>query len=206
MFGYQLYIGVPHKHDSALQKYLKYSGIDFKYFLFDKMSARPNPLRNLYSDSGSRILPFRPTPLPWEKNALVPFLSPHTITLLFDYYLSNLEKLNTLALSYPELQSMSLGQIVLTYPVRTLFNNLAAEVLNHELFFRCLSPNGGSPSVRLYQTIVQQFKSFENFVSQFNERAIQHFGSGWVWLVFDPTTTFLMIVDGDNAYNPVLDG
>lgn len=151
---------------------------------------------------------FRLMPLPWNRNALSPFLSEKSITLIYDgYYHNHVDKMNALVVQYPELRSQTLGQIVMNYPMRSLFNNIAAEILNHEFFFRCLTPSGsGLPAGRIYQTIVQQFKSFENFVKQFTEIAVNHFGSGWIWLVFDPTTTFLMIVDGDNAYNPILDG
>jgi Fe-Mn family superoxide dismutase len=150
---------------------------------------------------------FKLVPLPWQRNALIPFLSENAITLMYDgVYRDHVDKLNVLSHQYPELQQQSLTQIIVNYPLQTPFNNLAGEILNHEFFFRCLSPKGGNPSGRLYQTIVQQFQSFEKFVSQFTEKAVNHFGSGWVWLVFDPTTTFLNIVDGDNAYNPIIDG
>lgn len=170
-------------------------------------TSRLTSLVDLSVLSGSEIPSFKLSSLPWDRNALTPFISAKTIILMYDeYYVNNVDKLNKLAWQYPDLKSQTIAQIVANYPVGTLFNNIAAEILNHEFFMRCLSPKGGIPSGRLYQTIVQQFKSFENFVAQFTERAVSHFGSGWVWLVFDPTTSFLMIVDGDNAYNPIVDG
>lgn len=166
-----------------------------------------NSLVNSSQQSGPETTTFKLVPLPWERDALSPFLSEDTITLIYDgYYKKHIDQLNVLARQYPELQQQTVSQIVVSYPSGTLFNNVAAEVLNHQFFFRCLSSNGGSPSGRLYQTIVQQFQSFESFVLQFTERAVNHFGSGWVWLVFDPTTSFLNIVDGNNAYNPIVDG
>jgi Fe-Mn family superoxide dismutase len=169
-----------------------------------------NSLTNFSQQSGTNTDVFKLVPLPWERNALTPFMSEDTITLIYDgYYRKHVEQLNTLARQYPELQQQSVAQIVNNYPKGTPFNNIASEILNHQFFFRCLAPvatGAGTPSGRLYQTIVQQFQSFENFVLQFTERAVNHFGSGWVWLVFDPTTSFLNIVDGDNAYNPIIDG
>lgn len=155
----------------------------------------------------SEVAPFKLKPLPWKKNELIPFMSDNTITLIYDgYYKNNINELNSLARQYPELRNKDVIEIVIDYPIGSPFNNVAAEILNHEFFLRCLSPNGGSSSGRLYNTIVQQFQSYDNFVLQFTERAVNHFGSGWVWLVYDPTTTFLNIVDGDNAYNPIVDG
>lgn len=171
------------------------------------MSGTLSSLISLSPQTGPETSAFHLIPLPFLRNAYSPFLSENAITLIYDgYYRNHVDRLNTLARQYPELQSQSVGQIILNYPVKTPFNNLAAEVLNHELFFRYLSPKGGVPSGQLYQTIVQQFKSFESFILQFTERAVNHFASGWVWLVYDPKTTFLMIIDGDNAYNPILDG
>ena len=155
----------------------------------------------------SELTPFKLKPLPFERSSLVPFMSDNTITLIYDgYYKNHVDELNSLSRQYPELRNKLVSEIVVDYPLETPFNNVASEILNHEFFLRCLSPNGGQPSGRLYNTIVQQFQSFENFVLQFTERAVNHFGSGWVWLVYDPTTTFLNIVDGDNAYNPIVDG
>ena len=145
--------------------------------------------------------------LPWDRNSLIPFLSESTVTFIYDTYYHNcVNNLNNLSNQYPELKQQNVPQIISNYPSRTLFNNVASEILNHEFFFRCLSPNRDIPSGRLYNTIIQQFKSFENFIQQFTDRVINHFGSGWVWLVFDPTSKFLNVVDGDNAYNPIADG
>jgi superoxide dismutase, Fe-Mn family len=150
---------------------------------------------------------FKLTPLPWNKDALVPFLSSKAITLIYDgIYVNHVKELNALSIKYPELQKQTIYEIVINYPSGTLFNNIASEILNHEFFFRCLSPEGGIPSGRLYNMIVQQYESFENFVLQFTEKAVNHFASGWIWLVYDPITTLLIIIDRDNAYNPIIDG
>jgi superoxide dismutase, Fe-Mn family len=171
------------------------------------MSRLLNSLTDSSLQSGSERPIFTILPLPWKRNDLVPFLSEKSITLHYDtYYREHVVEMNLLAAAFPELQSQTLPQIILTYPIGTPFNNTAAEILNHEFFFRCLSPNRSVPSGRLYQTIIQQFKSFEDFTSQFTDRVVNHFGSGWVWLVYDSTTSFLMIIDGNNAYNPILDG
>lgn len=172
------------------------------------MRGSLSSLVNSSQQSGPEMVSFKQVPLPWPRDALEPFLSEETVTLIYDgYYRKHVDQLNALARQYPELQQQSVSEIVINYPATTLFNNVAAEILNHEFFFRCLSPNGGTPSGRLYQTIVQQYQSFENFVLQFTEIAVnQQFGSGWIWLVYNPTANFLSIVNGNNAYNPIIDG
>lgn len=150
---------------------------------------------------------FRPMSLPWPTNALKPFMSEKAMQTHYDdIYLGYVNKMNAFVGQYPELQSLTLAEIVTAYTYH--IRDTAAQILNHEFFYRSLrgGADGGVPSDRLYRTIVQQFKSFESFVLQFTQKAVDHFASGWIWLVYDPTTAFLRIVDGDNAYNPMMDG
>jgi Fe-Mn family superoxide dismutase len=155
---------------------------------------------------------FKPEPLPWSKDAFPNFLSERSLTLYYDgVYLSSVREMNSLARQYPQLQSQSLVQIANDHVGK--IRDTAAEILNHQFFFRCLTPGGGPastgqtvPSGRLYHELVQQFGTFEKFMQEFTEKAVNHFGSGWIWLTFDPKSGFLQIIDGDNAYNPILDG
>jgi Fe-Mn family superoxide dismutase len=176
--------------------------------------------------SSTETGPFRLTPLPWLRNALVPFLSEESITLHYDRKQAGyVKQINSLAKQYPELQGQTLADIVRRYT--GIIRDIAAEILNHDFFWKCLaspaarpnylsnsppsissliSPRGQAPTGRLYYMIINQYQSFENFRLQFNQRVIDHFGSGWVWLVYDPSSAFLMIMDGQNAYNPIMDG
>ncbi|MHB1774344.1 MAG: superoxide dismutase, partial [Acidimicrobiales bacterium] len=140
---------------------------------------------------------------------------------------------------------LTLPQIALIYTDR--IQEFAQQILNHEFFWKCLTPRTGSPSPnvsglapfnlnpseekillqetstrsrtgspgtfqggvpreRIYSLLNQQFGSVQNFIDLFSERAIKHFGSGWVWLVYDPTNQILQVIDGQDAYNPLVDG
>lgn len=58
------------------------------------------------------------------------------------------------------------------------------QIYNHNFYWKSMSPNGGGmPTGKLYDAIIDQYGSFEDFVSEFESVASAHFGSGWAWLV-----------------------
>lgn len=76
--------------------------------------------------------------------------------------------------------------------------------INHSLFWENLAPasrDGGvlpSADSPLTQAIEQRWGSMDNFIQQFNAQTLAHFGSGWGFLVLDPATQDLSIVDTHN--------
>ena len=83
-----------------------------------------------------------------------------------------------------------------------LFNN-AAQLWNHNFFWRGLSPHDGIPRGELLAAIRNAFGSFEGFGKQFQEAALKQFGSGWGWLVKDASSGRLSIETTSNAENPL---
>ena len=85
--------------------------------------------------------------------------------------------------------------------------NLAAQVWNHTFFWHCLSPNGGGvPQGPLHDKINNDFGSFDKFKAKFDEEGINHFGSGWVWLVKNQESGQLEVLSTHDADNPLKDG
>jgi len=153
----------------------------------------------------SQQYPFTLQPLPWSRDSLRPFMSPENIGIHYDlYHKGYVDKLNKLAQEHPELQKLSLEQIVQSY-IGDAYN-FAAQILNHNFLWESLSPNGGYPSDRTYGLILEAYGTIESFAAEFTRQATQHFGSGYTWLVYDPTSNRVRIVTGDNAYNPIKDG
>jgi Fe-Mn family superoxide dismutase len=81
----------------------------------------------------------------------------------------------------------------------------AAEVWNHDLYWRSMRPRGGGvPSGLVAQHIAERFGSYEPFAREFRDAGSAHFGSGWLWLVWRSGT--LEIVTTSNAATPLVRG
>ena len=68
------------------------------------------------------------------------------------------------------------------------------------------------PSKQLLKAITKAFGTFLDFKNQFNEAAKKVFGSGWVWLCYDPSLfsifskSRLVIVTTSNQDSPISQG
>lgn len=139
--------------------------------------------------------------LPYEKNALEPYISSETLEYHYGkHHQTYVTKLNGL-IEGTEFESMTLEDII-KKSEGGIFNN-AAQVWNHTFYWNCLSPNGGElPTWQVAELIERDFGSFESFQKQFSTSAINNFGSGWTWLVQTPEGK-LEIVNTSNAATPL---
>jgi superoxide dismutase, Fe-Mn family len=81
----------------------------------------------------------------------------------------------------------------------------AAEVWNHNLYWRSMRPRGGgSAHGPVADHIRRRFGSYERFAREFRDTASAHFGSGWLWLVWRQDS--LQIVSTSNAATPLVRG
>jgi Fe-Mn family superoxide dismutase len=78
---------------------------------------------------------------------------------------------------------------------------------NHSLFWQLMKANPSSkenkPSGKLSESIVRDFKSFEEFKKEFSEKSTKIFGSGWCWLIEQDGK--LKITTTPNQDNPLMD-
>lgn len=65
-----------------------------------------------------------------------------------------------------------------------LFNN-AAQIWNHSFYWQCLSPEAQSPTGKLKEMIDADFGSTESLLEALKTESVNHFASGWGWLVLD---------------------
>ena len=86
-----------------------------------------------------------------------------------------------------------------------LFNQ-AAQHFNHSFFWKCLFPGGKPMPKPLSDAITEAFGSVDKFKADFQAAAVGNFGSGWTWLVWDPKSSQLKIVNTSNAGFPLSDG
>jgi Fe-Mn family superoxide dismutase len=90
-------------------------------------------------------------------------------------------------------------------PAQHEIYRFAAEVWNHNLYWRSMRPRGGGVAPGLVgEQIRQRYGSHECFVRDLKEAAAAHFGSGWLWLVWRGQA--LEIVTTSNAGTPLVRG
>ena len=147
--------------------------------------------------------------LPYELNALEPFISARTMEFHYkkhhQTYIDNLNKLIT----DTRFASMSLERIItetINEPeYEAIFNN-AAQAWNHSFFWNSMSPEGGKiTDSSLEDRIIQDFGSIEQFRAEFKQAAVSQFGSGWVWLI-EKTNGKLAVMKTANADTPIAHG
>jgi superoxide dismutase, Fe-Mn family len=87
-----------------------------------------------------------------------------------------------------ELEALPLEELVRVTernPAQHGVYRYAAEVWNHDQFWRSMRPRGGGAAHgAVGEHIRSRFGSYEQFVRDFKEAAAAHFGSGWLWLVW----------------------
>lgn len=86
---------------------------------------------------------------------------------------------------------------------RTPVRNHAGGVWNHNFFWESLAPDGGGEAVgKLADAIKDTWGSFDAFKEAFSNKAANHFGSGWAWLVVNKEGK-LEITDSHDQVSPL---
>ncbi|MFC2089210.1 superoxide dismutase [Bacteroidota bacterium] len=142
--------------------------------------------------------------LPYARDALDPVISEKTIEFHFgkhhQAYVDNLNKL----IPGSEFENTSLETII-KKARGGIFNN-GAQIWNHTFYFEGFSPKPKKePEGKLIALIQRDFGSFDQFKGAFEKAAATLFGSGWAWLVMEPSEK-LNIIQTSNADNPLRDG
>ena len=147
-------------------------------------------------------------PLPYALDALAPTISAATLAHHHGkHHQGYVDELNRLVAgtAYAE---MSLEQIVVAtrgqVELAKLYNN-AAQVWNHNFYWRSLHPGGGGePPALIRPLVLAHFGSLEACKAAFVAAAGARFGSGWLWLVLEGGQ--LTVVDSANADTPTQPG
>ena len=155
--------------------------------------------------------PFINLPLPYEYNALEPFIDEKTMHLHHDKHLQTyIDNLNGILKEHPHLQKLSLEQLIknagkLSQKLQTPIRNNAGGVYNHRFYFMGLAaPCEKAPITALGTAIIKQFGSLDAFKNAFKATALSVFGSGYAWLVYSESR--LKIVTTPNQNCPIEQG
>jgi Fe-Mn family superoxide dismutase len=128
--------------------------------------------------------------LQYPYNSLEPHIDEETMRTHHDkHHQGYVNKLNKALENYPELQELSLEELLMDLDsvpedIRTAVKNNGGGHFAHTLFWSIMSPKPAEePKENLKKLIVDNFGSLINFKSEFSEKAGSLFGSGWTWLV-----------------------
>src|SRR5438270_938712 len=157
------------------------------------------------------VMAFEVPPLPYDYNALEPYIDTQTMQLHHDKhhntYVTNLNA----ALKEHEFANLAVDEVVhrlneLPENIRTAVRNNGGGHSNHTMFWQIMKPNGGgAPTGDLATAINAKFGSFDAFKTAFNDAGVKRFGSGWAWLILDSSGK-LSVISTANQDSPLIDG
>ena len=154
---------------------------------------------------------FEVPPLPYDYNALEPYIDTQTMQLHHDkHHAAYVNNLNT-AVNNTDFASKNVDDILrhindVPQNIRTAVQNNAGGHSNHSMFWAIMKPNGGGePSGALANAIQSAFGSFDQFKAAFNDAGVKRFGSGWTWLVLDSSGK-LSVISTANQDSPLMNG
>jgi Fe-Mn family superoxide dismutase len=155
---------------------------------------------------------FKLPDLPYPFAALEPHIDAKTMEIHHDkHHATYVTKLNAALEKHAALAEKTVEELLRsldTVPpeIRTAVRNHGGGHLNHSLFWKLMAPGaGGSPSGVLATALEKAFGGLAGFQEQFSTAAANLFGSGWAWLVADPSRK-LSIITTPNQDNPVSQG
>jgi len=143
--------------------------------------------------------------LPYAYDALEPHIDARTMEIHHSkHHAGYTSKLNA-AVEGTELEGKDIETLLRDHSDNGALRNNGGGFWNHNLFWACMSPNGGGqPSGALGEAIDRDFGSFDAFKDAFAKAAATRFGSGWAWLCVNDGK--LEVCSSANQDNPLMPG
>ena len=150
-------------------------------------------------------------PLPYDYNALEPYIDEETMHLHHDkHHQAYVNNLNTALQGQSQFENMSVDDLMrninsVPESIRTAVRNNGGGHANHSMYWQIMKPNGGGePTGDLANAINSAFGSFDQFKAAFNDAGAKRFGSGWAWLVIGPDGK-LAVTSSANQDSPLME-
>lgn len=152
--------------------------------------------------------------LPYEFGALEPHIDAKTMEIHYTkHHQTYTNNLNAALEKCPEdVQNMDITDILKN------LNNIPADLKgainfngggfdNHRIFWKNLEPNGGGDATgKIADAINNTFGTFAAFKEKFTTSTVAIQGSGWGWLVFDPSSNNVDYKAMPNQTSPRTEG
>lgn len=136
--------------------------------------------------------PFSLPPLPYDYNALEPYIDQETVKIHHDrHFKAYIDNLNKALKPYPQLHCLSLCKLLcnlntLPCKIREDVRNNGGGVYSHNLYFNTMGAEKDQrPYGSLMTALEECFGSLDGFKEKMKTSGIERFGSGWAWLVKD---------------------
>ncbi len=150
--------------------------------------------------------------LSYTYNALEPVIDAKTMEIHHTkHHQTYVDKLNLALEKYPELHKKKVEELLkdlnkIPEEIRNAVRNHGGGHYNHSLFWEMMTPNSKDREMKgkVIETIEKTFGDIDKFKDQFNNAALNRFGSGWVWLVSHKGK--LEICSTANQDSPVSEG
>jgi len=132
--------------------------------------------------------PFELIPLPYEYQALEPYIDMQTMEIHHNKHLkAYVDNLNAALKDCPQYHCWSLEKLILNSnrlpcTIRTAVKNNAGGVYNHNFYFHIMGNKNNEPSGKMSKAITNSFGTLEKFQEAFKQAALARIGSGWAWL------------------------
>ena len=142
----------------------------------------------------------------YDNKAIEPYLSEETLMYHFEKHHSGYANTLTSLTKGTNLENLSIEEIILKKEkISSKIYNNAAQIFNHDFYWKSISLQKNTPSNELLTLIGKTFVNIEEFYNTYTSTACEIFGSGWSWLVLDKNSSpRLRILNTCNADNPLI--
>jgi Fe-Mn family superoxide dismutase len=147
--------------------------------------------------------------LPYGDDALAPVISSETVAYHYGKHHKGYYDAVMKAVANSDLAALTLEQIIRKSAgdaTQAALFNPAGQLWNHNFYWTSMRPKGGGkPGGSVAARIDDSFGGYDAFRKEFAGAATKLFGSGWVWLVEQPSGKLAVVATG-NADSPMAHG
>ncbi len=151
--------------------------------------------------------------LPYPNDALEPHIDAKTMEIHHGkHHKAYVDNLNKALESAPEFASLDI--VTLLRDIKKVPDSIRQAVINnggghhnHSLFWEIMGPHaGGEPTGQIADAIKAAFGDFAKFKDTVKNNGLTQFGSGWSWIVFNPSSGKLEAIKKPNQDSPLMEG